>query len=195
MLKKNNFKKYVSIIKGQFSLKCDQDTPGASSRENKNGDLVYELLYDQLEGVITNIEFVKGKYGEKIDVTIKDSEEVVLNISWKDFSVRDRFIKCLPNVNFCQPIVFKTFQNDQGKTVFLMYQEGQLIKQKWTKDNPGDFPQPKQTKNFDGSTKWDFSECEAFLYQVLQDQVNRLEDFEDTGIVEFAEETFKGEPA
>lgn len=200
MLKKNDFKKYVNIIKGQFALKCNEGTEGASSRENKNGDTVYELLYDQLEGMIKRIELTKGKYGHRIEIDIDD---VTLQIGWKDFTPRDRFIKCLPNVDFTKPVKLKVWINEQNKTAFVMEQDGQIVKQKWTRANPGDMPEPKQTKEFDGSTSWDFREVEAFLHQTLMDEINRLDSrldsFEDTGIVEYAEETFNpqevsGEP-
>lgn len=66
-------KTYIGIIGGKFATKANADTPNAVKRfsEKKNQD-VYELLYDDVTGRITDIHIEESQFGKQLIVGVND---------------------------------------------------------------------------------------------------------------------------
>ena len=68
-----------------------------------------------------------------------------------------RFMKCAENVDWTLPVEFQAFVGSDDKTVFVMRQNGELIRQRYTRDEPGDCPEPVKTMkgwNYDAQAQW-----------------------------------------
>lgn len=66
-------KTYIGIIGGKFATKANSDTPNAVKRfsEKKNQD-VWELVYDNVTGRITDIRIEESPYGKQLIVAVND---------------------------------------------------------------------------------------------------------------------------
>ena len=86
--------KYLSFSKGNFALRVTEQTTGAVARKlakgPNEGTLIYELLFEKLEGQIVDIsQKVDGMYGPelkiKIDCSYEEVEEVyILSLNFTD---------------------------------------------------------------------------------------------------------------
>lgn len=167
-------KQYVQIVGGKFAVRVDKDTEGAVERTlakgNSAGKVVYELLYDTLSGRITNISYNVKEFGDVIEIEIDG--ELVLSIPWSN-GVKSSLICRLCNVDFAQEVLFKIFIGHKGSAVLIMYQSGDLVPLRYTKDAPEDMPKAKQI-SVRGVEKWDFTEVDNFLFDVLNRQIERF---------------------
>lgn len=72
-----------------------------------------------------------------------------------------RFMRLAENLDFSEPVEFSAWYDAKNDaTAFNVKQFGKSVQQKYTKDNPGDCPQPE--KNFQG--KLNFDKVNEFLY-------------------------------
>ena len=170
-----NNKTFVSIAGGYLTTRVSEGTAGAVARQltkGKNeGQTVYELKFKSLTGVISKIEYLTKEFGSFIEVTVTDGEDYTLQIAWEDFGVRDSFIKRLPNIDPEKEVEFTAWKNNEGHTVFLIKQDGEICKMAFTRDNPNGMPEA--TKNKLG--KWDFSKAEEFLFGVLEQEKDKFD--------------------
>lgn len=109
---------------GVIRVKVDEGTEGAKFRSGKLRDgsefSKWELVYNELFGMITNIEFYEGDYGKNLQISIKDTDDeepTVLCLAVKSNFGED-LMKKLPNVDLSKPVLVKpySFTDDKGKT-------------------------------------------------------------------------------
>jgi hypothetical protein len=173
-------KKFVGISRrnGKFSIRVTEDTEGAIPRQLEQGPnegkTVYEKFYDRITGKISKINYkTNDKYGDSIEVYIDDC---VLNINWGDFSVRDSFIKRLPNIDLEKDVECGVFLDKETKRiVFVVRQDGEVVPYAFTREEPNGIPQAIK-KEERGKEIWDFSVIENFLYDVLMEHIRKFED-------------------
>ena len=177
--RKGTNKTFITIVGGEFCIRVPEGTEGARERKltaGKNeGTMISELTYSEVSGMITDLKYSEKEFGSFIEITIKDDKEYMIQIPWNSFGIRDSFLKRLPFVDEKKETVFTVFPDKEtGRSVFLVSQDDDFIKCKFTKDEPNGLPQPIE-KQVRGRITWDFSECENFLYNVLQENLPRFE--------------------
>jgi len=173
----NGRKRFVNVIDGKFTIRVPDGTEGAVKRELTNGEnkgkMVSELQYTRLTGMITKILFETSKYGERIIIVVSDDIDYFFQIPWNS-SIKNSIITRLPNVDFNKEVTFSSFLDKEKKiNVVLIYQNDELVASAYTKENPNGMPEAKKT-TVRGVEKWDFSEVEEFLYNVLMEQSKRV---------------------
>lgn len=133
----------------------------------------YVKPYDRVEAMITNIEWSEREWRGKVFRSWRlflDAAGVpcVLEIQYGS-RVSNRFMKLAENVDFTRPVEFAAWQDRvTGNTAFMVGQREHeddekaiSVPQKYTKDDPGDMPQPKERM---GGKKLDWGDQEDFLY-------------------------------
>lgn len=171
-------KPYLTIVGGSLCQKVDKETPNARFREyelsNGTKGSKYELVFSSWEGIIRDMEFVEGDYGDQCKIHFDDAV-IVLPTAGRYFS---NFAEKVMNADLSKSIVFHPFdmEGDDGKRVtgVSVQQDGEKLKSYyWTgeKKEKG-FPEVDQEKAT-RKTYWKayFSEVEGFL----ADELSKLE--------------------
>lgn len=176
-----NSTRYITINKnkGAFAIRVNKDSKGAIPRileKGKNaGTEIYECFYGNLDGYIKDIKYIDSEFGPSINIKIEDNnDQFILQINWSNFNCRDSFIKRLPNVKPEERVSFSVFNGEKG-IVFIVRQCDGIVPLKWNKENPGDLPQPTK-KTVRGVDKYDFSDVDNFLFDVLKKESERFND-------------------
>lgn len=166
---------FINIINSKFTVKVDENTEGAVQRENKNGNIVHELLFSNLSGKILDIAYKKKDFGDFVEIRIYDDGHFVLQLPWGN-SLCNNLIKMLPNIDYGCFVEFCVFkERKSGRTALLIKQNGEWVKYAFTKDRPNGMPKPTQRK----TGKWDFSKVEDFLFSVLEGEIERINKHEE----------------
>jgi hypothetical protein len=77
----------------------------------------------------------------------------------------NRFMKLAENLDFTQPVEFSAWYDAKGDaTAFNVKQNGESVRQLYTRDNPGECPPPTQNK----LGKWNFDAQEEFLLDRME---------------------------
>jgi hypothetical protein len=136
---------YVHISNGRLVVK-------------QNGEQVF---YDQLTGIITNVEFIIDEYNEKqyevLRVTLIDDHDKYLLKIRTDSGYFRGFVNALKMANITQPIVISPSskeENGKTRTTCFLRQNGKPLKHAFTKDNMGDLP-PVERIMVNGIEQWD----------------------------------------
>jgi len=171
---------WLSIIKGEISKKVPQGTEGAKERTNKNGEVVYEMKYNALEGTLKRIGVFEGEYGDQWIFVIDDgTEEYNLALPYSS-GTANGFLYRLPNINLEIPLKIKTFYiegKDDGiwRQYLGVYQNGK-VESAYTKEEPNGLPPMVKVKR-KGKEEWDDSDRLEFLQKLVDDEINpRLAD-------------------
>jgi hypothetical protein len=138
---------YVHISNGKLVVK-------------ENGEQVF---YDQLTGIITNVEFIIDEYNEKqyevARFTLLDGHDKYLLKMRTDSGYFRGFVNALKMANITQPIVVSPSskeENGKTRTTCFLRQNGKPLKHAFTKDNMGDLPQVERVV-VNGVEQWDSS--------------------------------------
>ena len=136
---------YVHISNGKLVVK-------------ENGEQVF---YDQLTGVITNVEFVIEEYNQKqfevVRFTLQDGDDKYILKIRTDSGYFRGFVNALKMANIKQPIVVSPSskeENGKTRTTCFLRQNGKPLKHAFTKDNMGDLPQVERV-TLNGIEHWD----------------------------------------
>jgi len=136
---------YVHISNGKLVVK-------------ENGEQVF---YDQLTGVITNVEFVIEEYNQKqfevVRFTLQDGDDKYILKIRTDSGYFRGFVNALKMANITQPIVVSPSskeENGKTRTTCFLRQNGKPLKHAFTKDNMGDLPQVERV-TLNGIEHWD----------------------------------------
>lgn len=133
----------------------------------------YIKRFAAVEGMITKIEWydTKDSYATRfmgIKVHIRDGgEHFQLDLPFNSRPY-DSFTKMAENIDYTQPVEFSVWHDRKNDaTAFAVRQNLVAVKWKYTKDDMGECPVPKQ----DTFGKWDFSKQREWLYHRLKDVV------------------------
>ena len=134
--KREDFTTFASIIAdGTIRVKTGEGNPEAVKREYKtsSGDegVKYELVYNNLKGIIKSIEFRDGEYGQQMLIVVDD---VTLAINTDSAWGRDIMSK-LPLVDLTKEVNFVPYsfedkggKNRKGVSVYQVDENGDPLK-------------------------------------------------------------------
>lgn len=167
-------RKFATISDGRIVINHLNAIEGLTTeRVNKNGKVVHEQFFKSFTGRIDDIIAKDTTFGRVWELTMKDGEEEVV-ISW-NYSSRytNNFFRALPNVDFSKDVTLQPWsmvdkQDATKKVIGLsLYQSGQKVPFKWTREEPGEMPELKQTKR-KGKVEWDDSDQLEFFENYLK---------------------------
>lgn len=172
-------RKFATISDGRIVVSHLNPIEGVTqTRLNKNGKTVHEQFCKSFTGNITDIIAKETSFGKVWEITMidkKEDEEVV--ISW-NYSSRytNNFFRALPNVDFSKEVTLQPWsmidKNDPTKKVIglSLYQNGEKVPFLWTREQPGEMPELKQTKR-KGKVEWDDSDQLDFFENYLKSTI------------------------
>lgn len=145
--------------------------------QTKEVTIKFIKRYDALEAMVTAIEWrdTKDTYEQRYmswKIHLDAGEEKgTLELPFES-RPSSRFMKLAENLDFTKPVEFRAWRDKEGKTAFIVKQDGNSVPQKYTKQDPGECPPPKQS--FGG--KWNFDEQMLFLHErMVQVVIPRIE--------------------
>jgi hypothetical protein len=119
-----------------------------------------EALVCKIEWYDTGEKYETRYMGWKIHMDA-DGMPCVLDLPFNSRPA-GRFMRLAENLNFAEPVEFSAWYDKKNDaTAFNVKQNGQSVPQLYTRENPGECPEP--TKNKLG--KWNFDEVNEFLYE------------------------------
>lgn len=153
-------KTYVNIVDGKWAVRCKKDDPKAEERfSEKKKELVYEIKYKSLSGMIAGMNIKTTEFGSVVLelslVDVMDSFQLTIPVDSKYF---DTFCDRILNVNLNAEVVLipYSFEGDQGGKISGMniYQGGREKEHKvlpfYTREDPKDKPKPEGEVGPDG---------------------------------------------
>lgn len=209
MLTQDKNERYISIkADGKFHETVSKDTDGAILREYETSDGAkgekWELVYSKLEGMITNIQFQEGDYGENMQITFRfeDESEVTLSQGVATNFGED-LMKKLPSIDFKDKVGLSpySFEDERGKLIrgVGVYQTSDKVANFFWNgtDTLNGFPTPEgDTKNYD-KDDWKIHFLKARKFLVSYTKENIVSKFagavETSGKVEYPENDIKPE--
>lgn len=144
---------FINVLGSDGSLRMTvtEGTPGAERREWKSADgtktgVKFEMIYQDVSGFITSVDFLDGDYGKNLIIGITDEDETLkLSLSTNSPFGED-MMKKLPALYLSTRVVIQpyAFVDDKGKT-----RKGLSIKQ--NEEKIGNFfNDPVEKKNIHG---------------------------------------------
>jgi hypothetical protein len=147
-------------------------TPVKVTNPQTNEELTkYVKRYSSVEGYVTKLEWYSREHegrkynGFKVSLNANNSP-VVLDLVYNTAPF-NRFLKCAENLDFTQPVEFSAWSTPEG-IAFTMRQNDINVPQKYTRDNPGDCPEPVQDEI---TGKWDYSQQTRWLWNRVMKKV------------------------
>jgi hypothetical protein len=149
-------KKYVSVLAdGLLHMTVYEGTEGAKVREYETSDGVkgekHELTFDTLRGIVTELFFFEGKFGNTLHLVFNDEIELSVNVA---SNYAEDIMKKLPNIDLSQEVVLKPYSFEDKNTKktkkgFTISQNDQKINTFFynpeTKENINGYPKPEGT--------------------------------------------------
>lgn len=126
-------KTYLSISFGKIREKVTKDTPGAVSRTNKLGDIVWERVDNSIEGRIVDISYKEhSEYGNSYEIVIDDDKEKFNLSLHEDSKFANQFLTKFPNVDISKfvtisPYEFTPSDSDKKRSGLNLYQEDKKL--------------------------------------------------------------------
>lgn len=187
---------YASVLAdGKIHVTVPEGTEGSVVRKYKTSDgtegTKTELVYSELIGKITNVEFREGNFGRTIQVTVIDGEEkpVVLSMSTSSNYAED-LMKKIINVDLEKPVKISpySFVDDKKKSkkgITIFQGDKKLTNYFYDsekKKNINGYPEPKKLKKPLSKDQWKlyFAEAREFLVEQVSKHFNITEPVEAT---------------
>lgn len=182
---------FASILSdGLIHITVDKETPGAKLREFEKSDGTksekYELVYTDISGVITKVDFYEGDYGTSLQLTIEDGDDkpIVLSLGTHTNFGED-MMKKLPNIDIGERVklVPFSFLDDNGKSKkgITVIQNDKKVQNYFydpvAKTNINGYPNPKVGKKPFTKDQWKayFLEARIFLTDFIKDKFSIAE--------------------
>lgn len=182
--KRNRVSNYYSTSQGKIVKSLGKVEPdnmeGVTSRVNKNGETVYEILSDYITGHITGAEFKlppedKPDWGSQmvLELTGEDGEKAKVNIPF-DSAYGRGFLYVSPNIDLSLEVEiepYKYFSKKKGKDILGLniFQSGKKLDWAFgTKANTGGMPPLEKVKH-KGKDTWDNTKQLEFLRQKFEE--------------------------
>lgn len=149
-------KDYLTCSLGKWRQKVSETHPNRQERVNKDGNLVYELVYDFASGILRKITVESHEeFGKKWALQIHDQQEVmVLQVPFSS-GYAGAMISKLLNCDLKKSITFIPYYFEEEKrSRMVLKQEDRKIPNMYTKENPGDFPQFPTSGDKDDLALW-----------------------------------------
>ena len=197
-LKKNtnsNNISFLTVVKGRLARRVPEGTDGAESRELENGpnkgSIIFEEFFSEVSGYLIGKGLVETPYGDMIEISLKDPEEdesYQIRIPW-DSRIRDQFVRRIPEIDVEKPIEIVCFPDKKDQApVLLVKQGGEILKNHFTRESPGDCPPAEKKIDKKGKETWSFEERDAFLWKLTEEFFEKFEGEEKPKYQESANE-------
>jgi hypothetical protein len=111
----NDKKTYVNVQWGKLRVRSHEKNEDAVKRTDKNGNEVFEELFEELEGYITKIAYdkseFKGKVYESLEIALTDSEGDNFHVKslWGSKSCKS-FLARAESIDFTQPVLLCVYE-------------------------------------------------------------------------------------
>lgn len=125
--------------------------------------------YKAVNGYIDKIERYEREFsGRKIrgwNITINDGDgHYILDIPFASVKVNSRWMKIAESIDYNKPVRISGWLDRKTDSMAInIQQDGVTVPQKYTREDPGDMPEPIQRS----SGKWDYGAQEDFLVDRL----------------------------
>lgn len=154
------------------------EQPGYTPVEVKNprsGEIITKYIkqYNGVEALICKMEWYDRTHGDDRYIGWKlhlnaDGTPCILDLPFESRAC-NRFMKTAENIDYTKPVEFRAwFDKKSEATAFYIGQEGESVRQAYTKEEPGDCPPPVQHSV---SKKWNFDAQKEFLHGRMIDVV------------------------
>jgi hypothetical protein len=168
-------KTYLNVMKGKLVSKVTPETPGAISRENKNGDTVHEVHDDWISGKIKGIEIrTHEEYGKKISLKVIDGEDTDYVEMMMNGGYGKSFLFRMMNIDFNEEVKMVPYEfiNEDGRTVsgITFYQNDEKVDSFHTKEEKNGLPDLEQVE-YQGKLRWDDTKRMRFFEKVLNEKI------------------------
>ena len=188
-------KTYLRILNSDGTIRTTvpEGTQGAVARvwEAPDGSkgTKHELVFSRLSGLITDIKFVDGDYGQNLVIEFTKGDGVVYLSLGVSSPFAEDMMKKLPNVDLKKEVIIApyAFEDERGKTKkgVTLYQDGTEPEnkvgnffQEWDNDKKqfiykNDYPKPKGDTSTYSSDKWKayFLDCRIFLTEYTEKNI------------------------
>lgn len=180
----NANKRFMHIAYGKFREKAVENAIGAEARENKDGKVMWEYVFDYIEGKITGIFHKEDeKFGNSFEVIVDDGKDK-FQISFKEGdSFFNDFFSKLPNVAIkttvkLVPYAFNDKNTGKLKKGLVIWQGNAKVESYFTSYNETtktytylhNFPQPDEKMDKE-DWKIYFIKVNKFLRNYTQDKI------------------------
>ncbi len=102
-------KTFMTIINGKWAEKVDKEIEGAVERKNKKEEIVHELLYNDVSGIITSMVIEKKEFGKQLNVVIDDVGEAFTLSIPVESRYFDAFVNKIACADFKKPVRIAPF--------------------------------------------------------------------------------------
>jgi hypothetical protein len=141
-------KTFANVADGKFKVKAKEGAEGAIERVNKEGNKVWEYLYPELEGYITNIEkksfTYQGNVIDQLAITVDDGEELYEVQCVLGSSPCQSFLARAENIDFTQPVTLSAFEyttiangDERTSTYLIPKQNGEKMPSVYGREEDG----------------------------------------------------------
>src|SRR5579884_3285181 len=162
--------KYYTIVGGTFRVQVPQDDPAAvrrdwDSADGKTRGTKYERIVNALFGMIENVQFFNGDYGQQLLISLDFNEQqeqpiIALNMASRE---AEDFLKKLPNIDLAKEVRLRPFdfkdkegQQVRGMEILQPNEEGEFkvkitnfFRDAEKKENINGYPDPEgDTKEY-----------------------------------------------
>lgn len=125
--------KYLSIIQGRLRMSSTSENPKAEKRnwEDKDGNkgVKYELVYEEISGLITSVTFKDSKYGEQLVIRMKCGDDVFQIEMPSDSRYAMNFMVKCPSINFSKEVSLYPydFEKDGKRNTGVKVSQGETV--------------------------------------------------------------------
>jgi len=168
---------YLQILDGSLVQKSKIEKEGyevfkSIDPKKKETHVSWIKRYNGIEAFIDSVEWYSSFLPDGTNLAgwkvffNADGQNVSLQLPITSVAA-SRFMKLAENIDYSKPVTVKVWKDPNERTAFLVSQDSQTVKQKYTKDNPNGLPEPKQR----ATGKWDYQDQMDFLVEVMNDVV------------------------
>lgn len=178
--RQSNHGNFLSVKRGALCLESNEPLEGY---EEESGEVdgrpytKYFKRFQALDGIISKLELYDRTGGgtrfQGLKIGLKDNGQFfTIDLPLKSRHY-DYFTKVMDNIDFSKPVLIDTWpdkrnaKNGHTPTAFRISQDGAPVQWAYTKDAPGECPQP----TIDAMGKWDFRDQRNWLYLRLRDVI------------------------
>lgn len=154
-LKNMEDRTYLRIRYGRIVKPVPPGTEGAKMRKTNSGEVIYELTWESLSGILDNVTFRDDqRFGKSWNVFVRDDGRLFVLEIQEDSRYGTDFLKKLPNLHRGRFYTFKPFdfEKDNKRRVGISitdeidqrvesyYQKFKKVDDGWVVENINDYP-------------------------------------------------------
>lgn len=141
----------------------------------RTGEVITKYIkpYNGVEALVCKMEWYDRTHGDDRYIGWKlhlnaNGFPCILDLPFESRAC-NRFMKTAENIDFSRPVEFRAwFDKKSEATAFYIGQEGESVRQAYTKEEPGECPPPVQNPV---TKKWNFDAQKEYLHRRMVDVV------------------------